>query len=333
MTGCLCPNGQGWADDAVTLNWNRLTATIPEKYLPVASGQGGITHRPVYQDYGCGNYGCVYPTSDPSIVFKITTDESEVEFIGLNSQLQAPAGVVKYYGVWRLEGSSGRSTLKSKRDRMYAIVREAADGIGSLREPSNRPLSAAEDAAPEDLAPFLVLLRTFKEAASALRKLILTSDFPSTFVDFAIAYSQEHQVQPAQIQTVQNLVHAMRRGESVEGWNLQQKEIDRVRQGKSRPDELVVRVVESQSALGQGASLLALLDDVAVRMGTGTVGKYVGQALRAYLLRDMLLADVHFKNVGLVKRQGKLVWAITDPGHLVRLSDRLPDVQVAWLQG
>ena len=34
---------------------------------------------PTQVDLGCGNHGCVYETSDPSVVLKVTDDDTEAE--------------------------------------------------------------------------------------------------------------------------------------------------------------------------------------------------------------------------------------------------------------
>jgi hypothetical protein len=55
----------------------------------------------------------------------------------------------------------------------------------------------------------------------------------------------------------------------------------------------------------------------------------VGEALNFYLENDLVLADVHTNNIGLVERQTAPV--ITDPGHAVPLSDRWKRVSIPSL--
>jgi hypothetical protein len=60
---------------------------------------------------------------------------------------------------------------------------------------------------------------------------------------------------------------------------------------------------------------------LAEMMGSTATSDLVGQALEYYLDQNVLLADVHANNVGLVEREDytKPIWVITDPGHAVFL--------------
>ena len=63
---------------------------------------------------------------------------------------------------------------------------------------------------------------------------------------------------------------------------------------------------------------------MAQRMMRNPLGYYIGSALQGLLMNGLLLADVHHKNIGVVRRGRELAWVITDPGHLVRLDGSLP---------
>jgi len=62
-------------------------------------------------------------------------------------------------------------------------------------------------------------------------------------------------------------------------------------------------------------------------------GLLIGGALRFYLSRGMLLADVHRNNIGEVVPKGYSDWelVITDPGHMVPLDRKWLDVKVPQL--
>lgn len=76
--------------------------------------------------YGCGHYGCVYPTQNPEIVLKVTTDPTEVAFVQIAQSIgDFPDGIVRYY---RIE-----ATTQAYRGRpAYLIWREAAYDVGNI---------------------------------------------------------------------------------------------------------------------------------------------------------------------------------------------------------
>ncbi len=107
------------------------------------------------REYGCGFYGCVYQTSVPGVVFKITTDKTEADFIALLLDWQlnragALPGMTEFYGIWQLEGDL-------KGHNAYAIWREEsiATGFDKIRAVFKR-----EDA-DEDLFMKLSNLRNW----------------------------------------------------------------------------------------------------------------------------------------------------------------------------
>lgn len=71
-----------WSTAAIADSWDLIQQHAPAQWLPqlerVAAKRGAISAR--VQEYGCGSYGCVYPTLDPTTVVKVTTDPSEAKF-------------------------------------------------------------------------------------------------------------------------------------------------------------------------------------------------------------------------------------------------------------
>lgn len=71
--------------------------------------------------YGCGHWGCAYPTMARGWVLKVTSDPIEGPIawaIMQNEELRTHPGVVYILGVWRLKGSD-----------MVAILREAVTPV------------------------------------------------------------------------------------------------------------------------------------------------------------------------------------------------------------
>ncbi len=77
--------------------------------------------------YGCGHYGCVLPTADDRVVWKVTTDADEAGFVAAVLSRPQTAkewhGLVRYHDVVKLP--------RRIRDRsIYVILRESAQDVG-----------------------------------------------------------------------------------------------------------------------------------------------------------------------------------------------------------
>jgi len=129
-----------WGTDAIANSWEIMNDAVQPAWLPrldsvmaVPSSNSHITAQ--INEYGCGKFGCVYPTYDPAVVMKITTDETEAEFATqLANSLPAPI-CVAYYAVIALNQfhdvvSKGRAF----RNRIYVLWREAASQVGMIRD-------------------------------------------------------------------------------------------------------------------------------------------------------------------------------------------------------
>lgn len=102
-------------------------------------------------EYGCGKFGCVFPTTNPKVVLKLTTDRGEAAFAQYAATNgQPPLGIVKYYKVVRIGkiycGETYTGHMVKRRpsrkdsglplvegDTVYAIWREAADNVGNTK--------------------------------------------------------------------------------------------------------------------------------------------------------------------------------------------------------
>lgn len=106
--------------------------------------QGAKLLAPDVVEYGCGKYGCVYPTSNPDVVLKLTTDRNEAVFAQfvINNKY-FPPGIVKYYKAAKvgkifcgeiytghLKGRKGSGLPTVEGETVYALWREAADNVG-----------------------------------------------------------------------------------------------------------------------------------------------------------------------------------------------------------
>jgi hypothetical protein len=103
---------------------------VPARWLPQLQDVvpiGGEAVEASVREYGCGQYGCVYPTLDDHVVLKLTADDTEAEFAAeLAGTLERPI-CVRYFMVIRPEGA-----LDQKRSPVYLLWRESADYVGKI---------------------------------------------------------------------------------------------------------------------------------------------------------------------------------------------------------
>ena len=83
-------------------------------------------------EYGCGHYGCVFPTLDPNVVLKVTEDDTEAEFAAHLSTTIAVPICTTYYDV-----------IEVPRDQVkhptFLLWREAASHVGGIEEMVDDP--------------------------------------------------------------------------------------------------------------------------------------------------------------------------------------------------
>jgi hypothetical protein len=118
-----------WIDRSMKTVWERVVAASPRREWAPRLLPG---KKFSLEEYGCGLYGCVFPTSDPSVVCKLTSDPTEAVFIAAALSIGTfPDGIVKYYGVYRIPGEEyeGRP--------LFVLWREEATKIGEARSKEN----------------------------------------------------------------------------------------------------------------------------------------------------------------------------------------------------
>jgi len=128
----MVPN-PAWATDVIANTYETLAEMgIPPAWLPRLAGlqaRGPQEIDAQVKEYGCGQYGCVFPTYDPGIVLKITADDTEAEFAAeLSPTLERPI-CVYYHDVIRPDGAKD-----DKGAQIYLLWRESATKVGRLSE-------------------------------------------------------------------------------------------------------------------------------------------------------------------------------------------------------
>lgn len=118
----------GRIDRLIASGFEALEETIPPKWMPKLVGvkyDGRGELRASTKQYGCGAYGCVFPTLDPGVVLKVTEDDTEGEFAAtLAPELVRPI-CVKYHQVIKIDPEQTTHTT-------YLLWRESASKVGEI---------------------------------------------------------------------------------------------------------------------------------------------------------------------------------------------------------
>ena len=116
-----------WVTRTVADNWQSIISSqfpLP-RFGTVRSSRNRITAT--MRELGCGAYGCVLPTEDPSVVLKITTDETEMDFVTDLLQLLPVPITTRYDAATWVRGThNGR--------RIGMLWRESADLVGKIED-------------------------------------------------------------------------------------------------------------------------------------------------------------------------------------------------------
>ena len=108
-----------WVDRALQSTWDRIVAQVPEGWMP----ERMPGRKFAIQELGCGHYGCVAPTVNPNIVFKLTSDVTEARFVVMSMNLEPTEGIVKYYKIFALRESEHR------RRPLFVLWRQSAKNV------------------------------------------------------------------------------------------------------------------------------------------------------------------------------------------------------------
>ena len=314
-----------WVDRILAANWEAVQARLQQMghpdWLPVWS-EGKKNKVIVMPEYGCGHYGCVYPTDADDVVVKLTTDATEATFVAILEQLKReghtlPDGLVRYHGIYALEG-------EHKKRKPFILWREEA---------------AVTDWGPVQNAIFEARGRESVKGVVHKAEILISMFKTISHHAFQIAHAMAKKKPEAEYFTwleEQKAIGDEPPDHYYERWN---DLVDRYGMvvdpygysGKFR--EWEKRVVMSQQLKTRFAWLCFVCRQIAQEMASSDVCYKVGEALNEFMDLDLLPADVHLNNVGLVNRPGDNDWAptalvIIDPGHVVPLSSRFAQVEV-----
>ena len=247
--------------------------------MPVSSGHWE------FEELGCGHYGCVIPTRRDDIVFKLTSDPTEGEFIQLAQPLGWPEGIVRYDALIAL-------TFTYRRRPVFALWREAAYNVGKLHPGYNYD---RRDWKIRKRFEFIANLDRFKDHAARFRDQLKRSKDPSAL------WAETKELEQWAWDNV--------------GVDDAEGKLPSVGYGRRS-----YRYIEAHRSAQRAALSLRACAIIATSMEHTELSDSVGAAFSFYLENGFLLADVHAGNVGQAKREDDwMPWVITDPGHVVVL--------------
>lgn len=259
----------------ISSQWDRIAKATNPVWLP--------------QDIlGCGSYGCVYSTSDPNVVCKVSTDPTEYMFINLAIRLgEWPDGIVRYYQTLELP-------VKHEHGDAFVVWRESAFDVGEVLSTYNRDedVSAFER---YQIERFEFNLDVFLSATDAIRKILRNSHYDPINMVKSVNHRTEHMDYFHQLFPDKPTINL---------------------------DDLDELIETDPIELERLSFCLQLARFIIGRMHDDPMSYHIAKALDFYMRRGITFADIHSDNIGKVNRAGLgTIVVITDPGHAVLLSD------------
>ena len=251
------------------------------------------------REYGSGSYGTVMPTVSSGTVMKVTSDPSEGLFVAAALSIgQIPRGLVQYERIVALpETHRGRP--------VFVIWRQEAFDVEFLVD----TVRGGYFKSKPDEREAVNLIYSYKTAATVVRKAILARG-PKAYEE---AKPYEH-----------------------EAFEFVAENFDSIDPDDPKSQEGTLSVL-SMVRGGLRLAIALRFCEVAFEMmhHNNPVVTDVGTALEFYLSKNILLADVHLRNIGKVKVvESGHEWdtvAITDPGHAVFLTEEYDKVEIPTL--
>lgn len=307
--------------EKVPENWlPRMISEKTEEYTigfdPTKHSRTTRFKTPVVEELGCGHYGCVMPTHEPNLVFKLTTDVSEAAFVARALELEPTPGIVEYKSIY----STG---LAHKGRPLFVLWRTEAFSVGEWQYSRTHPNETNRGYARSIDRDASTQLDGFLRWAKIVRA-YMHPRLQAIGVEHEKAkhrgpvrpgfYADEPQVSPwaARAETIWP---AEERAKLLKAaWSAYER--------AEPAQDLTVWQLNSLKGMPKVGVALRTCLYIAQEMSGNPSLYHVGEALAHYLENGILLADVHANNLGL-DADGEVL--ITDPGHAVEFHPRWAD--------
>lgn len=157
-----------WVTKVIADNWDKIATEMGPNYLPkfgqVRANRNRISAT--MKELGCGAFGCVLPVeADPTVVLKITTDQSEMDFV-VKILPELPALITTKYFAWKWTKSTRRAR------RVGLLWRESADFVGEIHKNIPDGLEALKAIRSQHEAASQCLLSVLRDQYGALPGLL-----------------------------------------------------------------------------------------------------------------------------------------------------------------
>jgi hypothetical protein len=122
------PPAGKWVTEVIARNYKLLEGAVRPAWLPTLANVRVLTKSTVvaeFREYGCGTFGCVYPTLDQNVVMKVTTDDTEAEFAAYLYPTMTEDVTVAYHQTVRTNDQHNGNPI-------YLLWREAAENVGMI---------------------------------------------------------------------------------------------------------------------------------------------------------------------------------------------------------
>ncbi len=270
-----------WAVKVLKMYWPRLQQAAKQLPGPM---KGAMPVSPIAEEFGCGFFGCVFPTNKPGIVFKLTKDRNEAQFVSWllkhDPKGKKYPGILRHYKIIKLD--VGQQTL----DAFHLSMRTG--------QPSLTPCPCEQCVGyPLNAGPVWAIWR----------EEVIRSSMP---------------VQPWRKAGMDTLLSATRAvfWYAREG-KVTKKTVQRAAKIASMPSDK--RPMNSSPEV-----MLAAVEVAAKRASASRPLKQVGRAVLDILKKHhILMNDLHCNNIGLVVRgtgnKTKTQWVVSDPGEVIWL--------------
>lgn len=305
-----------WVNRILTKHWDAIEARIGWERMPqggtVGKKRRRFEHAP---ELGCGHYGCVLETQhEAGIVFKLTSDVAEAAFVAGALSLPRvdwPAGMIRYHDIFEIPGET-----HYKRP-VFGLLRDEAYNVGKINF-GVWPSGWDERYGRHSVREGFDWLMLYRDCAHRVRMYL--SRKKGKKLDEAVK----------QIALLREWA-----------WRAQ-------RERDEWPDEVRRRhtpgvgfafkgAAEAQKGARSAAIEVARCEVAAEMMANIHFSQLIGEALDYYQQLGMLLADVHFNNIGeaVLDTDSAAGWdiVVTDPGHMVPLKKKWTEVRVPVLGG
>ncbi|MHC4617167.1 MAG: hypothetical protein ACYTEQ_05370 [Planctomycetota bacterium] len=255
-----------WADRAISNSWKLISAASEASGLPMPLR--GVD-RKKFKEFGCGFWGCVYPTQDSNVVFKLTLDTTEILFIQNANRIAVwPVGITEYYAFVDIGKRKQEGYRTYGIRQMYGIWREALVGANM---PKTKDACGSRKRSTQEMCRSARLLNMFY---------LLCTEVMEPSLDNARSYRRKISEHEAMTKALDNLQQMYK---------------------SSMYDDAIDYALSAAKTLAES-------------MANDTILREIGMAILFYMKHGMLLADTHSENVGQVRRNGKLIWVVSDVG-------------------